>query len=178
MNARDASVPAPHIVAVILDGPLTRDREHAALDAAGWTPPHAREAAGGEASPLVPPARTGLVGAVVRFEGIIRRSEPREPVQAGGMERGTDDLLALDYQTYDPMAERQLLALSREVAERHALFSLAALHSRGRVAVGEASFVLIIESAHRAEALAAMTEFIDRLKQDVPIWKRPVWAAG
>jgi len=44
------------------------------------------------------------------------------------------------------------------------------------VAVGEVSFVLIVESAHRAEALAAMADFIDRLKQDVPIWKRAVWA--
>jgi molybdopterin synthase catalytic subunit len=39
---------------------------------------------------------------------------------------------------------------------------------------GQCSFRLQVASAHRAEALAAMTEFIDRLKRDVPIWKSPV----
>lgn len=151
---------SPRVFAAILDGPLTRQCEADALGTHGWKP----------ASNLASPAASGAVGAALRFEGIVRRGEPQP--NDGGKQR---DLLALDYQTYDPMAEHGLLALSRDVAERHGLISLAALHSRGRVAVGEVSFVLIVESAHRAEALAAMADFIDRLKQDVPIWKRQVW---
>jgi molybdopterin synthase catalytic subunit len=34
---------------------------------------------------------------------------------------------------------------------------------------------LTIDSAHRVEALLAMGEFIDRMKIDVPLWKRPVF---
>jgi molybdopterin synthase catalytic subunit len=30
---------------------------------------------------------------------------------------------------------------------------------------------IVIVSKHRSEAFAALTEFMDRLKQDVPIWK-------
>lgn len=152
---------SPLVLAAIVDGPLTRDRESAALARHGWTP--ARDAPG--QGPF------GLVGASIRFEGIVRRGEP-----PGGVGEPERDLAALNYRTYDPMAERELLALSRSVADGHVLTALAALHSRGRVAVGEVSFVLVVESSHRAEALAAMTEFIDRLKQDVPIWKLPVWA--
>ncbi len=151
----------PCVVTAIVDGPLSQGRETALLAAHGWTA--ARDAIGS--------AAVGVVGAAVRFAGIVRRAEPRE--DAAGREH---DLLALDYQTYDPMAERELRALACVVAERHGLTALAALHSRGRVGVGEVSFVLIVESSHRAEALAAMADFIDRLKQDVPIWKRPVWA--
>jgi molybdopterin synthase catalytic subunit len=133
--------------------------EQASLLDAGWKP--ARDAGG---------SSIGVVGAVLRFEGIVRLGERSEA--HGGEER---DLLALDYQTYDPMAERELHSLAGRIADQHALSSLVALHSRGRVAVGEVSFVLIVESSHRAEAIAAMSAFIDRLKQDVPIWKKPVW---
>lgn len=164
MNYPAGTPHAPSVLAAIVDGPLTREREVMTLSKHGRTP--ARDASGSAA--LHPP---GVVGAAIRFEGIVRRGEPREE---GG--RREHDLLALDYKTYDPMAEQELLALARGVAERHGLIALATLHSRGRVAVGEVSFVLMIESAHRAEALAAMADFIDRLKQDVPIWKVPVWA--
>jgi molybdopterin synthase catalytic subunit len=152
--------PRPVVVARVVDGPLTRDAEAGALAESGWRP--ARDAAGAPAQ--------GRVGAAVRFEGIVRRLEPS--AEEAGRER---ELVALEYQTYDPMAERELLSLACGTAERHGLASLVALHSRGRVGVGEVSFVLIVESPHRAEALAAMSAFIDRLKQDVPIWKSPVW---
>lgn len=160
MNQHAGKPLVPRAVAGILDGPLTREREALALALHGW--------ACSRDSNITNVG--GIVGAAIRFEGIVRRGEPRE--DDAGREH---DLLALDYQTYDPMAERELLALARDVAERHGLVAMAALHSRGRVAVGEVSFVLIAEGIHRAEVLAAMTEFIDRLKQDVPIWKCPVW---
>lgn len=151
------------VIGLIMDGPLTPPMERAALAEHGRTLSHSPcpvEDAGASG-----PA--GLVGAALRFEGIVRRAEPGED--------GERDLVALDYQTYDPMAERELCALARSVAGQHGLLSCIALHSRGRVNVGEASFILLVESPHRAEALAAMADFIDRLKRDVPIWKRPVW---
>ncbi len=98
-------------------------------------------------------------GAVLVFEGTVRADEHGTPIAA------------LHYQTYDPMAAQELLRLAHDVAARHALVSLDAVHSRGRVAVGEVSLRVTIRAAHRAEALAAMAEFIDRLKRDVPIWK-------
>ncbi|GJQ29641.1 MAG: molybdopterin converting factor [Phycisphaerae bacterium] len=147
------------VVSRVIDGPVTPKVEQDTLLGRGWKP--ARDASGSPA---------GVVGAVLRFEGIVRRGERSEA--HGGEER---DLLALDYQTYDPMAERELHSLAGKIADQHGLSSLVTLHSRGRVAVGEVSFVLIVESPHRAEALAAMSQFIDRLKQDVPIWKKPVW---
>ena len=74
------------------------------------------------------------------------------------------------------MAQKQLAAVAHDIAREFGLLAVVTLHSRGRVRVGEISFVLTISSSHRAEALAAMTAFIDRLKRDVPIWKTPVWA--
>ncbi len=141
----------------ILTGPITPDA-HAAVLAA-----HAPHIASLQ--------NDGSVGALLRFDGIVRRAEPSTADPSAH-----HDLLALDYQTYDPMAQRELDALAHRVATRYALYSLIALHSRGRVHVGEVSFVLQVAAPHRAEALAAMTDFIDDLKRDVPIWKHPVWA--
>lgn len=108
--------------------------------------------------------RVGAVGAVLIFEGIVRRDEEGEPIEA------------LDYTAYEPMAQNQIRAICDELIAGLGLTSIAVEHSRGRIPVGACSFRLTIRSAHRKEALRAADEFIDRLKQDVPIWKEPVWA--
>jgi molybdopterin synthase catalytic subunit len=136
------------VTAIIIDGPLTPQAEAAALAGANSAPAGA--------------------GATLRFEGIVRPTEPRAD--------GTPSpLLALDYKTYDPMAQRELESLAAATAARHKLTSIKVLHSRGRVAVGGVSFILEVAAPHRAETLAAVADFIDRLKQDVPIWKSPIW---
>lgn len=113
-----------------------------------------------------PARRWAGAGAVVVFEGVVRE-----------MEQGRA-LDGLEYQAYEPMAGTMLARIGGDVAARHGLIAMHIAHSRGRVAVGGVSFRLVVASAHRKEALAAMDEFIDRLKRDVPIWKRPIWRAG
>jgi molybdopterin synthase catalytic subunit len=103
-------------------------------------------------------------GAIVSFEGVVRGTENDRPIKA------------LDYDVYDPMATRQLTQLAESLCEQHRLIAMRVLHSRGRVPVGRCSFRLQIASKHRKEAIQAMDEFIDRLKQDVPIWKKAVLA--
>ncbi len=100
-------------------------------------------------------------GAALVFEGIVRGKEAGRTISA------------LEYETYEPMAQRMLARIGEEIAAHHGLLSLAVEHSRGVVPVGACSFRLVIRSKHRKEALAAMDEFIDRLKKDVPIWKKP-----
>ena len=98
-------------------------------------------------------------GAAVTFAGLVR------PLEDGRT------ILALDYEVYEPMACRVLDELAGEMIETHGLLGIVVEHSRGRVGVGECSFRLQISAPHRQEALAAMMEFIDRMKRDVPIWK-------
>jgi molybdopterin synthase catalytic subunit len=140
------------VVARMVDGPVTAELAAQARAAGGLC------------------GAPDATGARVHFEGVVRRGETdpqQDRVRA---------LEALDYEAYEPMAEQGLAELARTVGARHALQGVVALHSRGRVRVGEVSFVLEMHAAHRAPALAAMSEFIDALKRDVPIWKKPVWA--
>jgi molybdopterin synthase catalytic subunit len=103
-------------------------------------------------------------GAIVAFEGVVR---PLEEARA---------LAALEYEAYEPMASRMIERISADLIAKHGLLAICVEHSTGRVGVGECSFRLRIASRHRKEALGAADEFIDRLKQDVPLWKSPVWA--
>jgi molybdopterin synthase catalytic subunit len=102
-------------------------------------------------------------GALCVFEGIVRAAEGEGIVEA------------LEYQVYEPMAQRMIERIAQDLIDRFGLSTLKVEHSRGRVPVGACSFRLEVASGHRAECLAAMSEFIDRLKRDVPIWKSPVW---
>ena len=104
-------------------------------------------------------------GAVVCFEGVVRPDEQGRRIDA------------LDYEIYEPMTSTMLRRLAEEVVERFGLVALHVEHSCGRIRAGECSFRLRIASAHRAEALAATEQFIDRMKKHVPIWKTPAPAS-
>ncbi|MBL8876522.1 MAG: molybdenum cofactor biosynthesis protein MoaE [Phycisphaerae bacterium] len=103
-------------------------------------------------------------GAFVVFEGVVRGLEAGKPIRA------------LEYQVYEPMAKKQLDLLARRILLEYGLLDIAVWHSKGVVGVGEVSFRLVIEGSHRQESLEAVGEFIERMKRDVPIWKRPVFA--
>lgn len=84
----------------------------------------------------------------------------------------------LEYEAYGAMAERQLWKL---VAEVEAAFpgTRAAVHHRtGVLAIGDVAVVVVTVSAHRGDAFDACRRLIDRLKEDVPIWKRETGPDG
>jgi molybdopterin synthase catalytic subunit len=113
--------------------------------------------------PLAMPAPTwplqAPAGAVAAFEGLVRPAEQGEPI-AG-----------LDYEVYQPMAEQMLRRFAGQIVERHGLLAISVEHSCGRVPVGACSFRLRLAAEHSKPCIAAMAEFLDRLKTDVPIWK-------
>jgi molybdopterin synthase catalytic subunit len=48
----------------------------------------------------------------------------------------------------------------------------------GTVALGEPSVIVAVSAPHRAAAFAGACEIIDRIKDEVPIWKVEVDADG
>jgi molybdopterin synthase catalytic subunit len=86
--------------------------------------------------------------------------------------------VALDYEAYREMAERQLAALEQEARRRWPVIECRIVHRLGRVPPTEASVAIAVSTPHRADAFAACEWLIDSLKKDVPIWKREQWADG
>jgi len=101
-------------------------------------------------------------GAVVEFAGVVR-----------GQENGAV-IGALDYEAYEGMARGEMERILRELAVEFACEAVAVRHRIGRVPVGEVSIVVRVEAKHRAEAFGMLAEFMNRLKLDVPIWKKVV----
>lgn len=109
--------------------------------------------------PAVAPWRIDGAGAVICFEGVVRPTEANQPITG------------IRYETYDPMAEKELKRLANESLNRFDILAVNVEHSRGFVPNYSGSFRLRIASAHRKAGLAAMDWYIDQMKQAVPIWK-------
>jgi molybdopterin synthase catalytic subunit len=52
------------------------------------------------------------------------------------------------------------------------------VHRFGRHEIGDASIAVAIGSPHRAAAFDAAKMIMDRVKKDVPIWKKEFFADG
>jgi molybdopterin synthase catalytic subunit/molybdopterin converting factor small subunit len=110
--------------------------------------------------------RTPEAGAVAVFVGTTRsRSRGRE-------------VLHLEYEAYEGMAEQVMADLAAELERRHDLCRVAIHHRVGRVEIGDVSVVIAVSAPHRAAALAACREAIDELKVTVPLWKKEVYIGG
>ena len=110
--------------------------------------------------------RNDEAGGIATFVGTTRRRSRER------------DVLHLEYEAYEGMAERVMEELARSLKERHDLCDVAIHHRVGRVEIGDTSVVIAVSAPHRAEALAACREAIDELKTSVPLWKKEVYVGG
>ena len=103
---------------------------------------------------------SGSAGAFAEFSGIVRASENGQKIAA------------LEYETYSPMAENEMRRILETLAEKFPCLAARVRHRLGIIPVGETAIYICVTAQHRAEAFALLAGFMDRLKQDVPIWKR------
>ena len=113
----------------------------------------------------------GASGALVTFVGIVRA----DACAGAGKSRR---VRALDYEAHREMAERQLERLVDAAKQHWPLDMVRIQHRLGIVGAGEAGVVVAVAAPHRAEAYAASQFLIERLKRDVPIWKRELYDDG
>lgn len=104
-------------------------------------------------------------GAVVYFLGVVRGVEAGEPINA------------LDYESFQTMAEHQFNLLFDEIEKRWPIESVHVVHRLGVVKVNEPSLWVEVTAPHRGEAFAACQWLIDEMKRVVPIWKKPLRTA-
>lgn len=81
----------------------------------------------------------------------------------------------LFYECYHPMAEKQIKKIIEAVTAETGVRDLCVIHRVGWLEVGEIAVAVSASSAHRKEAFEACRQVIDRIKEDVPIWKKEVY---
>jgi molybdopterin synthase catalytic subunit len=100
-------------------------------------------------------------GAIVDFWGVVRGLEDEREIEG------------IEYEAHPAMAEHQLQLIAQESAKKFQLKVTIVHHRVGFVGAGEASLFLRVKAGHRAAAFAASKWIVDKLKERVPIWKRP-----
>jgi molybdopterin molybdotransferase len=108
---------------------------------------------------ILPPA-SGATGAWLEFRGVVRGEEN------GGK------ISTLEYEAYPEMAVREIRRLLEEISVKNPCLAARVIHRVGIVPVGDTAIYIGIAAEHRGEAFALLAQFMDQLKQDVPIWKR------
>ena len=105
-------------------------------------------------------------GAVVVFVGNVRNSFGGRPVER------------ITYSAYPAMAERRLERIVNELEAAEPGTRVDIVHGLGTLEVGDASVVIATASAHRRQAYETNRLALERLKAEVPIWKREHYVDG
>lgn len=105
-------------------------------------------------------------GAVVLFSGEVRDNNKGRKVTH------------LEYEAYEPMAEKMIAEILEEAKKRFHLNHAACIHRLGRVEISGCAVVVLTGAGHRKEAYNANRFIIDKVKNEVPIWKHEFFADG
>ena len=101
-------------------------------------------------------------GGITTFTGVVRRRSRGKTVER------------LEYEAYDGMVRKTLDNIVDDIEGTIEGARVAIHHRVGVLTVGEAAVVIAASAPHRAEAFTACREAIERLKKDVPIWKKEI----
>ena len=105
-------------------------------------------------------------GANVLFAGTTRRMT------------GQRETTRLEYECYESMAVSKMESLATQASDKWPVVKVSIVHRIGVVEIAAASIAVAVSSAHRAVAFEAASWLLERLKQEVPVWKREIWADG
>jgi molybdopterin synthase catalytic subunit len=105
-------------------------------------------------------------GAQVVFVGVVRDHHAGRRVER------------LTYTGYRPMAIERMRRIVAELERENDGARVAIAHRLGTLEPGVASVVIAVASPHRAQAYEVSRHALERLKAEVPIWKREHYAGG
>lgn len=87
-------------------------------------------------------------------------------------------VVRLDFESFMPMAEKEMRKIAQHVVARWDAFHVAIHHRVGSLSIGEIPVVIAVSTPHRKAAFEACQYAIDTLKETVPIWKKEVFEDG
>jgi len=105
-------------------------------------------------------------GARVMFDGRVRNHNEGSAVEK------------LEYQAYPAMAVEVGQRIIEEEAAIHGLLRVRAVHRTGELAIGESAVWVGVASAHRGAAFDGARAIMERLKYELPVWKKETYQDG
>jgi molybdopterin synthase catalytic subunit len=102
----------------------------------------------------------GSAGAKVLFMGTVRNFSDN------------GDILGMTYESYIGMAEETIKTIETDVKKKWDIKKIRIVHRIGDLKVGEISVAIAISTSHSKDAFAACRFILDKIKHEVPIWKK------
>ncbi|WP_280587142.1 molybdopterin synthase [Halorubrum sp. Boch-26] len=101
-------------------------------------------------------------GAVATFTGRVRARDAPDD----------DRTTHLGFEKYEGVAAERMDAIETELTERDGVFDVRMHHRTGVIEAGEDIVFVVVLAGHRREAFRTVEDGIDRLKDEVPIFKK------
>lgn len=112
---------------------------------------------------------SGEIGAVTIFIGVVRGTD--------GLGRNRR-VLKLEYEAHETLASKVIGGMIEKSKAKHGIIDAIVEHRVGEARVGEEVMYVIVASKHRKEGFKALTELVDKIKHEAPIWKKEVTEEG
>jgi molybdopterin synthase catalytic subunit len=108
--------------------------------------------------------RADRAGAIATFTGRVRAKDaPDDPPTE-----------YLEFEKYDGVAEQRMRSLREDLESRDGVLDVRLHHRTGVLEAGEDIVFVVVLAGHRREAFRAVEDGIDRLKEEVPLFKKEV----
>ncbi len=85
---------------------------------------------------------------------------------------------AIEYTTYESMALEKMQEIREAIFDKYALTCMHVYHSLGKINIGEICLFVFTSSKHRKLAIDACEETVERIKQELPVWGKEIFADG
>ncbi|WP_226480871.1 molybdopterin synthase [Natrinema amylolyticum] len=108
--------------------------------------------------------RADRAGAIATFTGRVRAKDSADdaPTQY------------LEFEKYEGVADERMAALETDLEARDGIFEVELYHRTGIVEDGEDIVFVVVLAGHREEAFRTVEDGINRLKDEVPLFKKEV----
>lgn len=106
------------------------------------------------------------VGGIGTFTGIVR--EQTTEVQTR----------RLEFETYEQVAEDRIEQIRTDMMQREGIIDVRIHHKVGGIGPGEDIVYIVVAAAHRTELFQALSDTLERVKTEVPIWKKEITIDG
>ena len=102
------------------------------------------------------------IGGIAVFVGAVRGTH------------GDERVVRLEYEAHENLAPKVIEKIIEDSKAKHGIIDAIVEHRVGPASVGEDVMYVLIASKHRREAFHALEEMVDRIKDEVPIWKKEI----
>ncbi|WP_416840130.1 molybdopterin synthase [Haloferax sp. DFSO52] len=106
--------------------------------------------------------KADYAGAIATFTGRVRAKESEDDART----------VTLEFEKYDGVAEAKMATISEELEARDGVYRVLMHHRVGPIEDGEDIVFVVVLAGHRTEAFETVEDGINRLKDEVPIFKK------